>query len=215
MKRLDAKRAPGGFSLVELLLAIAIVGILVGIVVPFLMDARKKAGIAQCASNLRTLGGALIMYAQDQGGRLPGLNHPYWDVAALSMLDQSSYPAPYSDVLKCPADDYDRPDGYQPRSYSMNPVLMNYFDLFTSSGATSERNQGMRLNNLVNPSTIFLLMEHHRSENVYAGGNYIVSTGVKDVHSGGMNVVFCDGHVEFVANQSVEEFQKNYQVNHR
>lgn len=54
-----------GFSLVELLIALAIVAVLVSVLLPALLHARKASQFAVCASNLRQMGGAFQQYVQD------------------------------------------------------------------------------------------------------------------------------------------------------
>ncbi len=67
-----------GFTLIELLVVISIILILVSFVVPQIGGARAKARMVKCANNLRVIGTALIMYADDNGGAFPaGLSGLY------------------------------------------------------------------------------------------------------------------------------------------
>jgi prepilin-type N-terminal cleavage/methylation domain-containing protein/prepilin-type processing-associated H-X9-DG protein len=54
-----------GFTLIELLVVIAIIAILAAILFPVFAKAREKARQASCASNLKQIQLAALMYAQD------------------------------------------------------------------------------------------------------------------------------------------------------
>lgn len=64
------RRQPG-FTLVELLIVIAIIAILAAILFPVFNNARKKALQTSCTANLQQLGTAMRMYAQDYDDQFP------------------------------------------------------------------------------------------------------------------------------------------------
>ena len=58
-------RCKSGFTLIELLVVIAIIAILAAILFPVFAQAREKAQQTSCASNLKQLGVASLLYVQD------------------------------------------------------------------------------------------------------------------------------------------------------
>lgn len=74
-----------GFSLVELLVAIAIIGTLVGLLLPAVQSARESARRTKCASNLRQLG--LAVHVHDSvTRRLPGTFGPRGESCLVPLL---------------------------------------------------------------------------------------------------------------------------------
>ena len=67
-----------GFTLVELLVVMAIIGILASLLLPVLSRAKVKAAAVRCISNLRQLGVAFLLYADDNRQQLPDLYTQWW-----------------------------------------------------------------------------------------------------------------------------------------
>jgi prepilin-type N-terminal cleavage/methylation domain-containing protein/prepilin-type processing-associated H-X9-DG protein len=59
-----------GFTLIELLVVIAIIAILAAILFPVFAQAREKARQSQCQSNMKQIGIAIRMYAQDYDDKI-------------------------------------------------------------------------------------------------------------------------------------------------
>ncbi len=105
------------FTLIELLVVIAIIAILAAILFPVFAQAREKARQTACLSNLKQMGNAVMMYAQDNDEILPatGWQGPCTDPQTLKTNDANffgfySFPLaiqPYVKnygVLVCPSD---------------------------------------------------------------------------------------------------------------
>ncbi|MBC7529873.1 MAG: DUF1559 domain-containing protein [Chthonomonadaceae bacterium] len=60
-----------GFTLIELLVVIALIAILAALLFPVFARAREKARQTDCLSNLRQIGSASLIYAQDYDEHLP------------------------------------------------------------------------------------------------------------------------------------------------
>lgn len=71
-RRPGARHAtPAGFTLLEILIVIAVIGILAGLLFPVFLTARANARRAICQNNLKQIGLALFLYASDYDSALP------------------------------------------------------------------------------------------------------------------------------------------------
>ena len=66
-----------GFTLIEVLLVLAIVGILLALLLPAVQGAREAARRAQCAANLRMIGLAIHQHIEVDGALLGGYGWPF------------------------------------------------------------------------------------------------------------------------------------------
>jgi prepilin-type N-terminal cleavage/methylation domain-containing protein/prepilin-type processing-associated H-X9-DG protein len=64
------------FTLIEVLVVVAIIALLISILLPSLARAREGARSVQCSSNLKQLASATMMYSGDHKSVLPGPLHP-------------------------------------------------------------------------------------------------------------------------------------------
>jgi len=62
-----------GFTLIELLVVMVIIALLIGLLLPALSRAKEEARKTQCRSNMRQIGMAIMMYANDNGGWSPAM----------------------------------------------------------------------------------------------------------------------------------------------
>lgn len=60
-----------GFTVVELLVVVAIIGLLIGLAIPALGAARGRARTVACLANVRSVTTGLNTFTADHGGRLP------------------------------------------------------------------------------------------------------------------------------------------------
>ncbi len=218
LRRPTARR---GFTLIELLVVIAIIAILAAILFPVFAQAREAARSASCKSNLKQLGTALMMYAQDYDEQYPfacyGICYPTaptattaysWRTAALSYIKNDG-------IFFCPS----APRVANRFSQAATP-LVNEWSLVNDYAMVMVHYQagsptptaGAAMAQLNDVSSTILLAEASNANDalVYDVNtldyNYIAAQPLASVrHALSANILFADGHVKVTKPQTLRE----------
>lgn len=172
-------RPRGGFTLIELLVVIAIIAILASILLPVFATARERTRQISCLANLKQIGLACEIYANDYDGvMVPSCRPdrtPAGDIAVWRPWD--TLIAPYlksRKALICRSDIARRSAGYLPRSYSMNDQWVRYLYDQKGWGTPSHLiyiGLGVKQTKCPDPSSYVYLSEWHAAEGYGMAGN--------------------------------------------
>ncbi|HBR94991.1 MAG TPA: hypothetical protein DEA90_12595 [Opitutae bacterium] len=201
-----------GFTLIELLVVIAIIAVLAAILIPAVGRVRQSAQQTQCASNLRRIGEAILMYSADHNGALPGRDSGLYgqvraDYNFESGGDQYSlvtYVLPYFEisdgegnveVMLCPASEEAMEAEHA--SYLANPsVLLANGETARPFGRDYNRAPALLLTQLANPADAVAMFDLDASIWRTLGNASPDGTPTEPVHGTTRNFLYLDGHVK-------------------
>src|SRR5947209_1847847 len=113
------RQCRSAFTLIELLVVIAIIAILAAILFPVFAQAREKARMTACLSNMKQIGTSLTMYAQDYDETYPFIrftSSPAGSDANWTYVWRNAI-RPYlksQGVLACPSNPFSHPQPGRP-----------------------------------------------------------------------------------------------------
>jgi prepilin-type N-terminal cleavage/methylation domain-containing protein/prepilin-type processing-associated H-X9-DG protein len=203
------------FTLIELLIVIAVIAILAAILFPVFAQAREKARQASCTSNMKQLGQVMMMYVQDHDERYAPTFYPsadqrgHWANLMIPYLGQGNQLWP-GGIMICPS------ALYKTRSYALSDELGGQAQAavprpaevvlfaetvqvkdYTSTAAELETRKecwGGENGNGVDPK-------------IRDDDDVTPPTGCYSMpryrHSGGVNLTFVDGHVRWMRKGSL------------
>jgi len=189
-------RPESGFTLLELLVTIALVGVLSGFTIAAVNIASEKRKSVQCLNALRQLGAASLLYAGDNDMTLPASAHQRSMGLKSWTLALQDY-AGGKVVFRCPCDE-DKTRAY---TYVIN-------DFLTPFPAGAPDLDFSRLASLERPGETVLFTEasvtykntDHFHFSDYRGqtipASYFLNQVGAQRHRGAANYLFADGRVE-------------------
>lgn len=217
------------FTLIELLIVVAIISLLAAILFPVFARARENARRSSCMSNLKQLGMGVMMYKQDYDGYFPLPLRADSTTADPSRYDDDylfwpNFIYPYVkslQVLRCPS----QPVGKSATSLASGNYGAN--DLVIANPATFPK-APFSDSILQNPAQTYLIMDAgtyllsaNKPTNPSGSKGYLPGTGQLGIpvwsgiesiykddfmtgrHFGGVNMAFTDGHVKWLPSQVV------------
>ena len=180
-------RRRAGFTLIEMLIVIAIIAILAAILMPVFAKAKGKAVQVSCASNVRQVVQGLVMYSIDHDGLLPAS----WGRGQALGLERKVFGCSAQNVT-----DYDDPNGVSCPGRGVGTITVNsnflpdvgnakYWNLVADVKAPAATALAWCGNG--RPSNSFFW--YNNGEQCH---------GVSQRHNNGTNFGFADGHVKWV-----------------
>jgi prepilin-type N-terminal cleavage/methylation domain-containing protein/prepilin-type processing-associated H-X9-DG protein len=220
-----------GFTLIELLVVIAIIAILAAILMPVLSSAKQRAWTINCVSNLRQIGMALKMFADDNNELYPESgNDIHWGAIdpgtqKASWMEQIVGNCQNTNVYNCPANVQLPPDMRGPFNYfngcravymvvsndaPVNTKSIRFPSNYVLSGDTCgipNVTGGEGTGGTFDPLDAD---KDDYTQNCVGGGDNGTPYELWQVHSFGQNILFGDGHSKWYKGYNASDMTFRY-----
>ena len=206
------KRKQRGFTLIELLVVIAIIAILAAILFPVFARAREKARQTSCLSNLKQLGLASRMYAQDYDEMLVGYADHGCRPGPDRRTEWNEALAPYlknKQVLRCPSADHRYWADYGPNYFHVHGCRHGENLSRIKYPAESMSFMDSMYSSTRRFSYIIIYCRVHWPNGMSYGRDW--NGMAADLHNDGANCVFVDGHAKWVGKNRLIDGTDNQQ----
>jgi prepilin-type processing-associated H-X9-DG protein/prepilin-type N-terminal cleavage/methylation domain-containing protein len=197
----------GAFTLIELLVVIAVIAILAALLLPALSRAKENARATQCLSQMRQLGLAVQLYADENQEEFPRSQHSAfahgqltWGRALATQLGSTAttWTNLLSAVYHCPSDRRNTP-----WSYGLNV----YFELGPDDDYEGKPQTWRRVASVPNPAATVVFAENNSSADHIMPNFWTAAADAVDVatnrHGQRANYAFADGHAQARAFKSI------------
>lgn len=207
-----------GFTLVELLTVIAIIGILAGILIPVAGRVRETAKASHCASNLRQIGQVFIAFATDHKDHYPlswakgrGVydnNWPYNVAPYVGLIVQPSWEGAKAACnpkgpLGCPSAIGVDLSTTLEISYKMTARHRNYLENTLHKDPKEINPVGLAMSYIRTPSQSLLITDGRTGNPDFNSSDPTMFDGVSYPHRDRTNALFADGHVKAFSQQEI------------